>query len=172
QKNNLTLKVIILTHGHFDHIGAAKELKEQSGAKVMIHEQDAEMLEDNRKNLAVHFDVYDYVPFKADALLKDGDTIELDELRMEVIHTPGHSKGSITLRFGNVLLAGDTLFKGSAGRTDHYGGDYQSLKKSLARLANLAGDYVVYSGHGPETTLATERRTNPYMGTADYDNCF
>ncbi len=171
-KNNLTVKALVLTHGHFDHIGAVSEIKDKTGAKVYIHESDAELLDDADNSMAIHLiDMKNYIITKPDVLLKDGDTIEVDEVKLTVIHTPGHTKGSCVFITGEVMFAGDTLFCGGIGRTDLYGGNMQTMKASLKKLALINDDFTVLSGHGDQTTLSYEKRTNPYMGT-NYDDIF
>lgn len=108
--------------------------------------------------------VREYVP------LQDGDTLSLDELTVKLIHTPGHSRGSSVYIIGEDLFSGDTLFRGSMGRHDFYGGDYQTLINSLKKLAALPGDYQVHPGHDQDTTLNYERNTNPYLGMMSYDD--
>lgn len=162
EKLGINLKKIVLTHGHYDHIGAVHDIKMATGAELSIHADDVEMLEDPRKNLASYFNA-PYVPTKPDVIVQDGDTVVLDDISLNVLHTPGHTKGSCVLLGDNLMISGDTLFCGSVGRTDHYGGDYSALKQSLKKLYDLPGDYQVVAGHGRATTLEQERRTNPYM---------
>ena len=107
--------------------------------------------------------------FVEDRQLQDGDTLSVDELTFRAIHTPGHTKGGVCLICEDVMFAGDTLFAGEIGRCDLYGGDYQQMKKTLRRLAALPGEYHVFSGHGEDTTLDRERRTNYYMRRAVAD---
>lgn len=163
EQNGLTLTDILLTHGHFDHIGAAAELKEQYGAKVWIHALDEELLADPEKNVAAEVGIT-VPPVAADHTLADGEQFTAGGMLFQVLHTPGHSKGSCVYICGDLLFSGDTLFAGSMGRTDFYGGDIRALSASLQTLAGLDGDYRVLPGHGPETTLETERRTNPFLG--------
>lgn len=161
---SLTPKMIILTHGHFDHIGAVARLRERYGVKVYIHENDAELLEDVQKNRARYhkLDKSQYV-LEADEYVQDGDELTLDELTFKVIHTPGHTQGSICVICGSVMFTGDTLFPGECGRCDMYGGDYNMMLASLQKLKNLEGNYTVLPGHGPSTTLQEERERNEYM---------
>lgn len=162
QKNGLRAEAILLTHGHFDHIGAVAELKEQTGARVFAPEEDAELLTDPTKNLSGEMGI-NIQPFEADRLLRDGDRFEIGSMKFEFLHTPGHTKGSGVYRVEDVLFTGDTLFAGSMGRTDFYGGDFRAMEQSLSRLAGLEGDFRVLCGHGEGTTLEQERRSNPFL---------
>lgn len=163
-KNGLDIKYIILTHGHFDHIGALEEVKDKTAAKVAVHAGDAHMLDDPGKSLAalVGGGTGTVSP---DVLLKDGDRIKVGDLEMEIIHTPGHTPGSICIKIGDaVLISGDTLFAGSVGRTDLPGGDFESLMHSIkTRLAVLPGHTKVYPGHGVATTIEREKEKNPFL---------
>ncbi len=165
--HSMTIKTILLTHGHYDHIAAVNEIRRQTGAELMIHQLDAELLSDNRKNLALLFTGAIPPVDAPDRLLIDGDTVAVGALSFEVLHTPGHSKGSVCYlcKEGReeTLFCGDTLFYLSCGRTDCYGGDDRIIVASLSRLAGLPYDGTAYCGHGPETTLAFERINNPYM---------
>ena len=161
--------MILLTHGHFDHTGAVADLKEQTGAKVYIHSKDECMLDDTIKNVAYLCPGYSYKPFTADVLVSDGDIIRLDEIEFSVMHTPGHTAGSVVYFADNCMFAGDTIFEGSAGRTDFYSGDYIAQRNSLARLAALREDYIIYPGHGGSTTLKQEKKFNPYLGQSPVD---
>lgn len=167
----LTVDAILLTHGHFDHIGGVNELKELSGAPVYVSENDAEMLHDGKKNFSVYFGMaIDSVSF--DHTVKDGDVLTFGEITLKVLETPGHSKGSVVYRTEDCLFTGDTLFQASAGRTDGYGGSERELLASLRRLYDLPGDYKVYPGHGESTTLQIERETNEYMGICHDESDF
>ena len=156
---------IIITHGHFDHIGALDELRNVVGCGASIHELDAEMLLKSRKNLSI-FMGNDASFRPAERLLKDGDVIRFGESFLKVIHTPGHTAGGICLYDGDkVLFSGDTLFAGSVGRSDFPGGDHYQLIESVVKaLAEVKDETVVYPGHGPETGMGYERKTNPFLG--------
>lgn len=167
QKNKLTLKKILLTHGHIDHVGAVKELQDSTKAEVYIHALDAEMLADPVKNLASPFRM-SYRPVSSYHTFEDGDEIALDEITFKVMHTPGHTKGSSVFLTGTTMFSGDTLFQGSIGRTDFYGGDYAAIQQSLQKLSRLETDYTVLSGHGEKTTLRTEKECNPYLGGTEF----
>jgi glyoxylase-like metal-dependent hydrolase (beta-lactamase superfamily II) len=160
QKRELSLKAILLTHGHFDHIWRAQELREKSGAPLYIHELDAEMLTDSRKNAYHTFTGKHFVIKEADILLHDGDEISLGGEQIKVLHTPGHTKGSVCYDTGDSLITGDTLFAEGFGRYDLYGGNLQELKASIKRLTEMAQSQSrwLYAGHGEASTLrkATE----------------
>jgi hydroxyacylglutathione hydrolase len=160
----LDIKIIALTHGHIDHIGALKEVKEATGAQVAIHAGDVNVLKD--RFLSVFLGIRHRSPPDPDRLLNDGDVISVGELEFTVIHTPGHSKGSICLLGGGVLFSGDTLFNCGVGRSDlpGSGGNHEQLIDSInKRLLVLDDDIRVYPGHGPETTIGAERRGNPFL---------
>ena len=158
--NGLTVKYIILTHGHFDHILGAGDLKENTGALLLIHELDEECLTKSSANLLGDFSFGKEINLKADRLIKDGDKITFGDITLKVIHTPGHSKGSITLvcEEEKVLFTGDTLFAGGIGRTDFYGSNPTDMRKSVMKLMSLEGDYHVYPGHDIDTLLSVERK--------------
>lgn len=156
---------VLLTHGHFDHIGGVRALKEQYGAKVYIHEADADMLTSSRMSLAV-LTGNTVKPAEADVLLHGGETLSLAGLTIDVIHTPGHTKGGVSYALKNErkLFVGDTLFLEGAGRTDFPGGSEKQLYHSIAdNLFPLEGDFDVYCGHEEDTTLEHERRSNPFI---------
>ena len=160
-----TCAAILLTHGHFDHIGGVRALKERYGAKVYIHEADAGMLKSSRMSLAVLTGGL-VTPADPDVLLHGGETLDLAGLSIDVIHTPGHTKGGVcyALKSERKLFVGDTLFLEGAGRTDFPGGSEKELYHSIAdRLFPLEGDFNVYCGHEEETTLEHERRENPFV---------
>ena len=159
QKHGLKLKYIINTHGHFDHVGANKALKDLTGAPIFIHREDAPMLSHGAGMWGMGSQTS-----KADQFIKDGDRIAFGQITLEVIHTPGHSPGGISLYTPKVLFVGDTLFAGSIGRTDFPGGDYDLLISCVRKRLFVLGDEVkVYPGHGPDTTIGYERKHNPFF---------
>jgi glyoxylase-like metal-dependent hydrolase (beta-lactamase superfamily II) len=154
---------VVNTHGHFDHIGGNRAVVEATGAELLIHELDLPLMQKSR----VHAQLYglntELSPPPA-RLLKDGDCIAAGKLTFEVIHIPGHSPGGIALRCGQHLFAGDILFADSVGRTDLPGGDHRALIDGIrSRLWCLPGETIVHPGHGPDTTIGREMRTNPYV---------
>ena len=158
----LDIKLIVITHGHFDHIGALKEVEEAIGAKVAIHVDDAYFLQKRPLHTTFGFSYPDTPP--PDRLLKSGDSIDVGALHFVVLHTPGHSPGGICLLGQGVVFSGDTLFNYGIGRTDFPGGSYNQLMNSIhTKLMVLPDDTIVYSGHGPDTTIGNERRGNPFL---------
>ncbi len=158
----LDIKSIVLTHAHIDHIGALKEVKEATGAEVAIHTDEAESLQ--RQPLSTLFGISYPIPPPPDRSLKDGDGIDIGSLHFSVLHTPGHSPGCICLLGEGVVFSGDTLFNYGIGRADLPGGNYSQLMNSIhTRLMTLPYDITVYPGHGPDTTIGTERQGNPFL---------
>ena len=154
-EHGLTLKGILLTHGHFDHIWCAQQLRNETSVPLYIHELDDEMLTDSSKNAYRTFTGNDFTIQKAEFLLKNGDTIPLGDEQIKVLHTPGHTKGSVCYDTGDSLLSGDTIFAEGFGRYDLYGGDINALKNSLDMLMKMAEseNRWLYSGHGNSSTL-------------------
>ena len=148
-----SLKAILLTHGHFDHVGAVKELVAETGCEVWIHAAESTMPPMVTAGPLYFTHTYD-----------EGDTVSpIAGLELTVLHTPGHTPGSVCLLMGNELFSGDTLFACSFGRTDLPGGDPRKMMESLRRLASLQGNFFIHPGHGGSTTLDAEKRFNPYM---------
>ena len=160
EDTGLTPQYILLTHGHWDHVGGvAGILERRPNLPVYIHQED---LAGSGRNPR-----YCYIGAGENQRTYDeGDKLPLGALSLQVLHTPGHSPGSVVVLCGDVMIAGDTLFAGSCGRCDLPGGSMEEMFVSLKRLYELPGDYRVYPGHGPESTLETERRRNPYMRQA------
>jgi glyoxylase-like metal-dependent hydrolase (beta-lactamase superfamily II) len=159
-KNDLKLSAILLTHGHFDHMMAVNKFKENFDCKIYIHKDDEEML-DSDINSSM-FSGLEVPKTKADIILKGGETLKFGEMSFEVIHTPGHSKGSVIYILNRqIIFCGDTLFFESYGATQFYGGSKEAIKSSIYKIFDLEGDYPLYCGHQKETTLEHERRYNP-----------
>lgn len=162
KESGLKISLIVLSHGHPDHVGALKEIKEATGAEVVIHTDDAESLQ--QSFLGFLFGLSYPAPPPPDRLVKEGDSIDIGNLHFEVLHTPGHTPGGICLLGHGVLFSGDTLFNYGIGRYDLPGGNYNQLMDSLqTKLMALPDETIVYPGHGPETTIGTERRENPFL---------
>ncbi len=161
--SKLTVKYIINTHGHFDHVGANKRLKDATGAPILIHKADADMLAQVSIS-AMAFGMSGENSPPADRAIDEGDKITFGGITLTVLHTPGHSLGGVSLHGDGVVFVGDSLFAGSIGRTDFPGGDYDTLIRSIkTKLLPLGDDVVVYSGHGPATTIGREKRFNPFL---------
>ena len=146
------ITAVLLTHGHFDHVGGVRELAAETGCPVYLHEAELSMPPQMTAGPLFYTNTYG-----------EGDFVEAAGLSFKVLHAPGHTPGSICLLCENAMFSGDTLFWGSCGRTDLPGGSWATIRKSLLRLADLSGDYDVYPGHGDSTTLSFERKMNPYM---------
>ncbi len=154
---------VILTHCHFDHLAAAGELIRETGAPLLVHEDDAEWVTTPEGTGGSLFG-FDAVAPCPDRLLADGDTVGAGGVELVVLSTPGHTPGSISLLGGGHLFAGDTVFAGSVGRTDFPRGDARELSRSIAaRIAPLPDDVIVHPGHGPDTAIGRERRINPFF---------
>ena len=165
KRENLAVKYIFLTHGHFDHILAVPEIKRITGAPVVIHKADTALLSDSRlTGIPVRVPVFEAV--SADTTVSGGEDFSVGSLTFSWISTPGHTPGSCCIICGGSLFSGDTLFAGDCGRCDLPGGDYGQMLNSLKALAALPGDYNVYPGHGGATTLDRERKFNNYMREA------
>lgn len=159
----LDVKLILLTHGHFDHIEGVRDLRKWTEAPLAIHELDNAMLLDNELNMS-HFFVGEHVVAgNADVLFHDGDVLDYAGIKLKVIHTPGHSMGGCCFQVADTIITGDTIFRLSAGRTDGYGGDTEALIASIKSLFALDGDYKLYPGHGDVTSMQYERENNTFM---------
>jgi len=158
----LDIKIILLTHGHIDHTGALKEVKEATNAEVAIHIDDANYSRYQSSSLI--FGLSYPSPPTPDRLLKDGDILDIAGMRFEVLHTPGHTAGGICLLRDGVVFSGDSLFNCSIGRSDLPGGNHSQLLESIRnRLLVLDDATAVYPGHGEDTTIAAERKGNPFL---------
>ena len=156
--------MILLTHGHYDHIRGVPEVAEKTGAKVYIHSEDAVMLTDPEASLARFVGGTEFKPTAEFTEIKDGDVIDFDGTAIKVIHTPGHTKGSVCYVFDDVILSGDTLFRGSVGRTDFPGGSAKEMQASLKKLKErIPDDAYVLPGHMNTSVMANEKRFNPFM---------
>ena len=153
----LSIELIVNTHGHFDHVGGDAELKSATGGRILIHPADAEGLLAPLPKIEVPFEL-SFAPSSADGLLSDGQFLELDSLKLQVMHTPGHTPGSVCLYSAaeGVLFTGDTLLEGAHGRSDFPGGNSGALRESLRKIAALPPATRVLGGHGAETTLESE----------------
>ncbi len=161
-ENKLKIDSIVCTHAHFDHIGAAGDVKKATGARILLNKKDLDLYKAAKDQAVIWgFDISD-IP-EPDGYLDEGDRINAGNLTFEVLYTPGHSPGGICLYGNGVLFSGDTIFQGSVGRTDFHGGDLAALKKSFKRLLSLDDNTKVLSGHGPETTIARERKENAFV---------
>ncbi len=161
-RNSLKVKFIVCSHGHPDHTSGSELIKCRFQVPIYIHEDDAYMLGESGRETAKFFGYNDVFP-PADFLLHETDRIEVGNESLNVLHTPGHSPGSITLIGENCLFSGDTLFAGSVGRTDFPGSSDFQMNNSLKKLIGLASSLLVYPGHGPETTMGVEKKSNPFL---------
>lgn len=157
------LKYILLTHGHFDHILGVCDVQKTYGGKIVIHEKDADCFKNEKKSLVGAFAPGSNLPEKADILVKDGDKLPFSDGEITVLHTPGHTEGSVCYLLENAVFSGDTLFFDSVGRTDFFSGSFTEILESVKKIAALSGDRKVYPGHGMMTTLERERKNNRYI---------
>ena len=146
------IAAILLTHGHFDHVGAVRDIVADTDCAVYIHENELSLPESFTAGPLYYTNTYG-----------EGDVLKLAGLTIRVLHTPGHTPGCVCLQTEDVIFSGDTLFQNSIGRTDFPGSSFAQMQKSLGRLTALEGNYRILSGHGPETTLEEERVNNPYL---------
>lgn len=159
-KNGYDLEAILITHGHFDHIGGAAFFKKKFGAKIYMSKDDEDFI-DNPLKISRRFE-----KFTVDVYVKDGDVLDLCSNKIKVIATPGHSLGGVCYLVDNVIFCGDTIFLESYGRYDLRGGDFAVLAGSVKKILAMEGDYLLLCGHGDSTTTAYERRFNPIFNDA------
>ena len=158
----VNIRYILLTHGHYDHIGGVTELKRMfPEAKSCVMAEDLDIC----KNPAL-VDNSTVAPIDPDMLMSDGDIVKVDELSFKYMATPGHTKGSAIILCGDKMFSGDTVFSRGCGRTDYYGGSTGEMRSSLKKIGNLEGDYEIFTGHGPGTSLEIERYANMFMRKA------
>jgi hydroxyacylglutathione hydrolase len=162
-KDKLICVYIINTHGHIDHCAENKRLKEVTQAQLVIHRADASMITHQSAGEAMWGMKVENSP-PADRYVEEGDVITFGDISLNVFHTPGHTRGGISLATDRMIFVGDTLFAGSIGRTDFPGGDYAGLIRSIrGKILTLGDDVTIYPGHGPKTTVGRERRSNPFF---------
>jgi hydroxyacylglutathione hydrolase len=160
----MTITKIVCSHAHLDHIMAVRALKEETGAPFLLHQEDLELARQMPDSALAMLGRREQPAPDPDAFLADGDDVEIPGISMRVLHTPGHTPGSICLYGGGMLFSGDTLFNGSIGRTDLPGGSYPQIMDSiLTRLLDLPDDTIVRPGHMAQTTIGAERRANPFV---------
>ena len=162
KQEKICIKYIINTHGHPDHIGANRKVKEYTNAPILIHEYDAPMLTRSGSVLSLIFPLESSSP-AADTFVKDGDLIECAGMKLKVLHTPGHTPGGISLLLDDSIFTGDTLFSGSVGRFDLPGGSEEVLLNSIKKILSLDENLIIYPGHGPSSTVGEELRSNPFI---------
>ncbi|MEL6821802.1 MAG: MBL fold metallo-hydrolase [Calditrichota bacterium] len=162
EENNLELAYLINTHGHADHMAGNRAILEATGAKLLAHKKAVPLLLDPKLNLSVM--ISPITSPEPDQLLEEGDTVTLDDIKLDVLFTPGHAPGHISLIGDGLAFSGDVIFRGSIGRTDFPGCSYQDLERSiLDKIYTLPDETVLYNGHGPETTVGHEKATNPFV---------
>ena len=160
---DIEINYILATHGHFDHVGAVAQLKREIDVEFLAHKGDFFFIVDG-ENAARRWGFIIDQPPKPDRFIEDGDIIKIGEHELKVLHTPGHSPGGVSFLHNKMVFCGDTLFQGSIGRTDFRMGSFEELKQSIkSRLYTLPDSTIVYTGHGPSTTIGTEKMFNPFV---------
>ncbi|HLR34008.1 MAG TPA: MBL fold metallo-hydrolase [Tissierellales bacterium] len=159
----LSIKYIILTHGHWDHTDGILGLKEKIDVPVLIHKEDEPLLRAGKKGIYSKASS-EGIEVAPDKYIEDGDKLKVGDMTIEIIHTPGHSPGGVSIKIGDRIFTGDTLFTGSIGRTDLYGGSYETLLSSIKeKLLIYPDNTIVYPGHGESSTIGREKVTNPFI---------
>lgn len=162
EEEGVRITAVLITHGHYDHITGAAAVKAKTGAKIFMHRSDIEKIDDSAKNFGWLARVK-VVKFEVDKVLEGGEVLDICGMKVRVIHTPGHSEGSVCYVTGDVIFCGDLLFRDSYGRYDNYDGSFAKLKQSAETLFSLDGDYRLLPGHESESTLDYERKHNPVL---------
>ena len=163
-QNELKVIYIVNTHAHIDHIGANDIIRENTGASLLIHSADAYLLKDMEMNLSTIMNEERGPLLPPTRVLEDGDEIKVDQICLQVLHTPGHTPGSICLYVKDRVFAGDTIFAGGVGRVDLPGGNFTDLQNSIReKLLTLPKEVIVHPGHGPDTTIGKEKKSNPFI---------
>ena len=165
KENNIELTEIVATHGHFDHIGRVTTLKEKTGAPFTIHQADMFMVE-GLVEIASFLSIDTAPAPEVDRFIDEGDTITFGNETLNILHVPGHAPGNVAFTWPGHAIVGDSVFAGSIGRTDLEGADPQVLMDSIrSKILTLPDDTILYPGHGPETTVAKEKQTNPFLAS-------
>lgn len=172
KENDFAPQAVLLTHAHFDHIGAARAVCSALAIPLWIGAGDAAFLTDADSNLSRRYGSVEIRNLHADRLLREGDVLSQGTESLRVLETPGHTPGSLCFLGDGILFSGDTLFYESIGTMDFPGGDWNSMRSSIVKLQALPGNYVIYPGHGESTTMEHERNHNPYNGVLDREFIF
>lgn len=163
EKRGVTLRYILLTHGHFDHMTSCDTLRDLTGAPLCIHRDDAECLTNSNLNASRLFSGADLLWRPAEVLLNDGMVLDSGDISVSVVHTPGHTAGSVCYLIGDMMFTGDTLFDCGIGRCDLPGGSDVEMIRSLALIRSIEGDFRIFTGHGSNTTLEKQKKYNTYL---------
>lgn len=163
REENINIRYIILTHGHGDHIGAVNYLKEELNVKIVSHKYEKELLQDSKKNMSSIMGLGN-ITIEPDFLVEDGNVLKLSNINLEIIHTPGHTKGGISIKVKDHIFTGDTIFQGSIGRTDFIGGNMEDIIYSIKnKLLVYDNSTILLPGHGENTTVGYEKKYNPFI---------